>query len=94
MYSSGCGAAESIRSRIQHTKLYEVHGARVTPFLVEFLLGNSLSIFPNHSLFALHLPKSDLTADDIPALRFTVFAEAPFLELPLVLPFAVAMSAI
>jgi hypothetical protein len=66
----------------------------VTPFLVEFLLRNLHSIFPDHSLFALRLPKSDLTADNIPALSFTVFAKAPSLELPLVLALAVAMSAI
>ena len=66
----------------------------MTPFLVEFFLRNLHSIFPDHILLALHLPKSDLTADDIPSLSFTVFAEAPSLELPLVLALAVAMSAV
>jgi len=82
---------ESARSRESHTELYEVHGTRVTPLLVESLLGNLLAIFPDHSPLALRLSPRNLAADDSPALSFAVFAKAPFLELSLVLTLAVAM---
>jgi hypothetical protein len=54
------------------------------------LLRNLLSISPDHSPFALRSPQFDLAAEDIPAFGFAVFAKVPFLELPLVLAFAVA----
>jgi hypothetical protein len=75
----------------QHIKLYEVHGTRVTPLLVESLLRNFLSIFPDNSPFALPLSPCNLAADVGPALSFAVFVKAPFLELSLVLTLAVVV---
>jgi hypothetical protein len=63
----------------------------MTLLFVEFLLRNLLSVSPDHTPFALLLPPCDLAANDVPALSFAVLAEAPFLELPLVLALAVAV---
>jgi hypothetical protein len=74
--------------------MYEVHSTRVTPFLVEFLLRDFLSISPDHTHFALPLPQCDLATDDLPRLSCAVLAKAPFLELPLILAFPAAKLAI
>jgi hypothetical protein len=61
--------------------------------LDEYLLRKFLASFANHTRLASLLPLCDLAVDDLPAQCCTILAEAPFLELPLVLAFTVAMSA-
>ena len=77
----------------RHTELHEIQNIRVASLLVESLLRNLLSISPDHASLALRSSQCDLAADDVPALSFAVLAKPPFLKLPLVLAFTVAVLA-
>jgi hypothetical protein len=59
----------------------------------EHFLRNFLATFAHQTRLALLLPLCDFAVDRSPAHCCAVLAEAPFLEPPLVLAFAVAMSA-
>ena len=59
---------------------------------VNFLLLNMLPRFVDCTRFALFLPFLDLAVNDLPSCGSAVFAEAPFLELTLVLAFTADRS--
>lgn len=61
--------------------------------LLDCLLRDFLATFPHDTPLAFLLSFRDLAMDDIPAHCCVVLTEAPFLELPLVLALAMAVSA-
>jgi hypothetical protein len=63
------------------------------PLFDEHLPRNFLATFADHAHLASLLTLCDFAVDSSPAYCCTVLAEAPFLELPLVLAFAVARLA-
>ena len=60
---------------------------------LERFFGECLSILGHISQLALSPPQGALEQNDLPFRGRTVFVEAPFLELPLILPFSVFVSA-
>lgn len=64
----------------------------VSLYFVEFLDLDMFSKFVDCTFLALSLTSLDLAVDDFPILGLAVLAEAPFLELTLILAFAADRS--
>lgn len=60
---------------------------------LERFFGECLSKLDHSSHLALSPPHGALEQNDFPVRGRTIFVEAPFLELPFILPFSVFMSA-
>ena len=88
MLAKPLDAASSFRGLTGVEQLFNL--AKVVAFLfVEFLDLNAPSRFVDCAILALELPFLNLAVNGLPIFGCAVLAEAPFLELTLVLAFAV-----